>query len=190
MRTRREALAGIAGMMAAARLRGQASSPTSGGVNLEKLLSLFDYQAEAQKHISHGAWERIMGASADEITMRWNHEAYEHIRLKPRVLQDVSHVDTRVNLFGQEMAHPLILAPVGAQGFVYPQGDLASVRGAAMANATLCISSSASMKVEDVAHAATGPVWFQLYVQKDRGFTKELVERAEGAGCRALCVTV
>jgi 4-hydroxymandelate oxidase len=157
---------------------------------LDSLLSLFDFQAEAQKRISHGAWERIMGASADEITMRWNHEAYEHIRLKPRVLVDVSKVDTRVKLFGEDLPFPIILAPTGAQSFVHPEGDLASVRGAGTANATLCISSSASMKVEAIAKAATGPVWFQLYVQRDRGFTRELVQRAEGAGCRALCVTV
>jgi len=159
-------------------------------VNLDALLSLFDYQEEAQKHISHGAWERVMGAAADEITMRWNHEAYEHIRLKPRILVDVSKVDTRVTLFGRELPFPIILAPVGAQGFVYPDGDVASVRGAGMARATLCISSSASMKVEDVAKAATAPVWFQLYVQKDRAFTKDMVQRAEGAGCTGLCVTV
>jgi len=175
---------------AAARLHAQSPVAQPGAVNLDKLLSLFDYQAEAQKHISHGAWERIMGASADEITMRWNHEAYEHIRLKPRVLQDVSKIDTRVTLFGQPMAFPIILAPTGAQKFVHPEGDLASVRGAAMANATLCISSSASERVENIASATKGPVWFQLYVQKDRGFTKDLVQRAEGSGCRALCVTV
>ncbi len=159
-------------------------------VNLDALLSLFDFQDEAQKHISHGAWERVMGGAADEITMRWNREAYEHIRLKPRILVDVSNIDTRIRLFGRELPFPIILAPVGAQGFVYPEGDVASVRGAGMAGATLCISSSASMKVEDVAKAATAPVWFQLYVQKDRAFTRDLVQRAEGAGCSALCVTV
>ncbi len=158
--------------------------------NLDGLLSLFDFQAEAQKHISHGAWERIMGASADELTMRWNHEAYEHLRLKPRILVDVSKVDTRIKLFGRELPFPIILAPTGAQGFVYPEGDLASVRGAGMVGATLCISSSASIKVEDVAKVATAPVWFQLYVQRDRAFTKDLVQRAEGAGCSGLCVTV
>ena len=158
--------------------------------NLDKLLSLFDFESEAQKHISHGAWERIMGGSADEITLRWNREAYDHIRLKPRILIDVSKIDTRVKLFGQEMPFPIVLAPVGAQGFVHPDGDIAAVRGAGAAKATLCISSSASMKVEDVARAATGPVWFQLYVQRDRAFTKDLVQRAEDAGCRALCVTV
>src|SRR5579871_2995237 len=133
MRSRREVLISALGLPA---LRLGAQGQPRGEEKLDSLLSLFDFQAEAQKHISHGAWERVMGASADEITMRWNHEAYEHIRLKPRVLQDVSKVDTRVSLFGHQMPHPIILAPVGAQGFVYPEGDLASVRGAAMANAT------------------------------------------------------
>ncbi|HLY19225.1 MAG TPA: alpha-hydroxy acid oxidase [Bryobacteraceae bacterium] len=183
MFSRRDALLSLLGL-SAVRLRGQAQP------KLDQLLSLFDFQTEAQKRTSHGAWERIMGAAADEITMRWNHEAYEHIRLKPRILVDVSKVDTRVKLFGQELPFPIVLAPTGAQGVVYPDGDLASVRGAGAADATLCISSSASMKVEDVARAATGPVWFQLYVQRDRAFTRDLVQRAEAAGCRTLCVTV
>lgn len=161
-----------------------------GGQGLDRLLSLFDFEAEARTRISHGAWERIQGAAADEITMRWNREAYDHIRLKPRILVDVSKLDTRVNLFGQELPFPIILAPTGAQRFVHPEGELAVARGAAAAQAVLCISSSASMRVEDIAKAATGPVWFQLYVQKDRGFTRDLVQRAEGSGCRALCVTV
>jgi 4-hydroxymandelate oxidase len=190
--SRRELLFSALGLAAAAQLRAQNQTkpPVSAQVNLDKLLSLFDYQAEAEKHISHGAWERIMGASADEITMRWNHEAYEHIRLKPRILQDVSKLDTRVKLFGQELPFPIILAPTGAQSFVRPEGELAVARGAGAAKATLCISSSASMKVEDIARVATGPVWFQLYVQRDRAFTKDLVQRAEGSGCRGLCVTV
>jgi 4-hydroxymandelate oxidase len=183
MHSRREMLISAFGL-SAMRLRAQQPA------KLDQLLSLFDFQAEAQKHISHGAWERIMGASADEISMRWNHEAYEHIRLKPHILTDVSKLDTRVKLFGEELPFPIVLAPTGAQSFVYPEGDLESVRGAGAAKAAICISSSASMKVEDVAKAATGPVWFQLYVQRDRGFTRDLVQRAEGAGCRVLCVTV
>jgi len=157
---------------------------------IDELLSLADFESLANKRISHGAWERIQGGAADELTVRWNREAYEHIRLLPRVLVDVSKLDTRIKLFGQELPFPIVLAPTGAQGFVYPGGDLAAVQGAAAAKAILVISSSASKAVEEVAHAATGTVWFQLYVQRDRGFTRELVQRAEAAGCRALCVTV
>src|ERR1700743_1978333 len=109
-----------AAALSAARLFAQTPKPA-----LYQLLSLFDFQSEAEKHISHGAWERIMGASADELTMRWNHEAYEHIRLKPRILQDVSKIDTRVKLFGLELPFPIILAPTGAQRFVHPEGELA-----------------------------------------------------------------
>jgi 4-hydroxymandelate oxidase len=176
--TRRGALAGLLG--GAAALRAQSSA----------LLSLPDYETEARAHISHGAWERISGGAADEITLRWNTEAWQHIRLKPRVLVDVSHIDTRVRLLGTEMPFPILLAPTGGQGFIRPEGDLAAARGAAAAHATYVISSSASMPVDQVARGSGGATWFQLYVQKDRGFTKALVQRAEDAGCRALCVTV
>jgi len=157
---------------------------------IDRLLSLFDFETEARHKISHGAWERISGGSADEITLRWNHEAYEHIRLKPRALVDVSKLDTSVTLFGQRMPFPIVLAPTGGQKFVHPEGELAASRGAAAANATYVISSSASMRVEEIAKTATGPVWFQIYVQRDRGFTRDLIQRAEDSGCRVLCLTV
>ena len=157
---------------------------------LDRFLSLFDFEADARTRISHGAWERISGAAADEITLRWNREAYDHIRLKPRILVDVSKLDTRVTLLGQQLPFPILLAPTGGQRFVHPEGEVAAARGAAAAQAIYVISSSASMRVEDIARTAAGPVWFQLYVQRDRGFTRDLVQRAEDSGCRALCVTV
>lgn len=181
--TRRRALLSALGLAAerAARLHAQ---------ELEQALSLADFESLARNRISHGAWERVQGGAADEITVQWNREAYQHIRLRPRVLVDVSKLDTRVKLFGQELPFPILLSPTGAQGFVYPNGDLAVARGAGAARAILVISSSASLRVEEVAQAASGTVWFQLYVQKDRGFTRDLVQRAEAAGCRAICVTV
>jgi len=175
---------------ASAAIRLNAQSPAASGSELERLLSLFDFENEAHTRIPHGAWERISGGSADEITLRWNREAYEHIRLKPRILVDVSKLDTRVRLFGQELPFPILLAPTGGQRFIHPEGEVAAARGAAAANSIYVISSSASMKVEDIASSTKGPVWFQLYVQKDRAFTRDLVQRAEDSGCRALCVTV
>jgi len=183
--SRRELFLSSLGFTAAA-LRAQAPQSSE----LEKMLSLYDFEAAAHTKVSHGAWERISGGAADEITLRWNHEAYDHIRLKPKILIDVSKLDTRVTLFGQELPFPILLAPTGGQKFVHPEGEIAAARGAAAANATYVISSSASMRVEDIAKSATGPVWFQLYVQRDRGFTRDLVQRAEDSGCRALCVTV
>ena len=154
------------------------------------MLSVFDYERLAQAKIPHAAWERIGGGAADEITLRWNREAFDHLRLRPRVLVDVSKVDTSIRLLGHRLPFPILLAPVGAQCFVHPEGDLESVRGAGAAAAIITISSSASQPIEEVMQAATGPAWFQLYVQRDREFTRELVQRAESAGCRALCVTV
>ncbi len=154
------------------------------------MLSVFDYERLAQAKISHGAWERISGGAADEITLRSNREAFDRIRLRPRVLVDVSRIDTSMRLLGEVLAFPILLAPVGAQCFVHPEGDLESARGAGRAGALIVISSSASLPVEEVMQAANGPAWFQLYVQRDRDFTRELVQRAEAAGCRALCVTV
>jgi 4-hydroxymandelate oxidase len=154
------------------------------------LLSVFDYERLGQTKVTHGAWERISGGAADEISLRWNREAFDRLRLRPRVLVDVSNIDTGVQMLGCALPFPILLAPVGGQGFVCPDGDLESARGAAAAGTIITISSSASHPIEEVMKAATGPAWFQLYVQRDRGFTRELVQRAESAGCRALCVTV
>lgn len=184
--TRRQALLGALAIGVRSGLRAQGKR----AVDLDQALSLPDFEALAQGRISHGAWARVQGGAADEITVRWNRKAYDEIRLRPRVLVDVSKLDTSVTVLGEHLPFPIFLAPTGAQGFVYPNGELAVARGAGAAKALLVISSSASLRVEDVARAATGPVWFQLYVQRDRGFTRDLVQRAEAAGCRALCVTV
>src|SRR5580692_4915250 len=138
---------------------------------LDRLLSLFDFEAEAKTRVSHGAWARISGAAADEITLRWNHEAYEHIRLKPRALVDVSRLDTRVRLLGRELAFPILLAPTAYQKLSHPDGELATARGAGAADATMVLSTMSNVTMEDVAAVATRPLWFQLYVQPDRELT-------------------
>src|SRR5579871_444975 len=118
--TRRSAIFGVVG---GAILRGQSSS----------LLSLSDYEVEARARIVHGAWERIAGGSADEITLRWNQEVWQRMKLKPRVLVNVSHIDTTVRLLGRELPFPILLAPTGGQGLIRPEGDLEAARGAAAA---------------------------------------------------------
>jgi len=136
------------------------------------------------------AREYVTGAAADEITLRWNREAFERVALLPRVLMDVSKLDTRVTLLHQELPYPILLAPCGFQRAMHPEGEVATARGAGAAKALLVMSSAATTSVEEIAKAATGPLWFQLYVQRDRGFTRELVARAEQAGARALVLTV
>jgi 4-hydroxymandelate oxidase len=106
------------------------------------------------------------------------------------VLRDVSHVDTSTQVLGHKLAYPIMLAPSALHTLAHPEGEVATARGAGNANAAMVLSTMSSYSVEDVTKAASQPVWFQLYVQADRGFTKHLVQRAEAAGCKALCVTV
>jgi 4-hydroxymandelate oxidase len=204
--TRREALKSVAAFAAAAALplttRGQEtpkdaakSSPATPkqrmmAASAAEPVCLTDFEPLAKAKMSHMAWEYVNSAAADEITVKWNREAFARIRLKPRVLIDVSKLDTRVTLFGQEMPFPILLAPTSSHRITHPEGEIATAHGASAARATMVLSTLSTTSVEDVAAALKTPLWFQLYVQQDRGFTRELVQRAPAAGCRALCLTV
>lgn len=153
-------------------------------------VDVMDYARLAPAHMSKMAWEYISGGAVDELTERWNHEAYEHIRLRPRNLVDVSRLDLRTRLFGVEMPFPILLAPTAYHRLAHPEGELATVRGANATGATMVLSTYSTTSLEEVAAAAQVPLWFQLYVQPDRDFTRALVHRAEAAGYRALAVTV
>ena len=168
----------------------QAGGDSSADPAFVDAVSVSDLHAIALLRMPPMAREFIEGAAADEISLRWNREAYDRIRLDPRVLRDVSRVDTRVKLLGLELPCPILLAPTALHKLVHPEGELATVRGAGAGQAAMTLSTMSSVTLEEVAHAASGPLWFQLYVQKDRGFTAELVKRAESAGYKALVVTV
>lgn len=152
--------------------------------------TLEDYESLAKGHIPEMAHAYISGAAGDETTLRWNRESFQKLRLNPRVLVDVSRLDTRTTLLGMEMPSPILLAPTAYHKLVNPEGEVATARAASRAGATMVLSSFANTAVEDVARSTTSPLWFQLYVQRDRALTRDMVQRAEGAGCRALCVTV
>src|SRR5271156_4159587 len=149
-------------------------------------ICLADFQALAQAKMPAMAWESVTAGAGDEITLRGNEEAFQRIRLKPRVRVDVSKLDTRVSLFGQEHAFPILLAPTAGHKLLHAEGELASARGAGAADTTMVLSCFSGTSLEDVAAAAKGPLWFQLYVQPDHGFTRALVQRVEAAGYRAL----
>lgn len=153
-------------------------------------VDISDYTKLAPSRMTPLAWEYMSGGAADELTLHWNEEAYRKIRLRPNVLVDVSKVDTRITLLGQEMPHPIFLAPAAYHKLLHPEGELATARGAAAAGATFVLSTTATTSIEDVAKVATKPLWFQLYVQPDREFTRDLVKRAEASGYKALVVTV
>ncbi len=135
-------------------------------------------------------YEYVASGAADENSLRWNRESLDKIRLLPRVLVDVSNVDTRVTLVGQEMAFPILLAPTAFHRLHHPEGEIATAQGAGAASATFVVSSYTTTPIEEISRVATQPLWFQLYIQRDRGFVKDVIQRVEAAGCRALCVTV
>lgn len=157
---------------------------------LTDLLCLDDVEKAAHALMPPPVRDFIAGGAADELTLRWNHEKYQDIRLNPKVLQDLSALDCSLTLFGHRHRMPIVLAPTANHRAVHPEGELATVRGAGKAGVTFVLSSGANTSIEDVAKAATEPVWFQLYVAKDRGLAKALIARVEAAGAKALCVTV
>lgn len=153
-------------------------------------VNLHEYEPLARAALTPMAWDYLAGGSGDERTLAWNRERFDAVRLWPRVLRDVSRIDTRLTLLGTDLPFPVLLAPTGFQRLFHAEGECATARGAGAAGALWTLSTAATTSLEDCAAWASGPLWFQMYVQRDRAFTLELVRRAEAAGCRALVVTV
>lgn len=161
----------------------------------DQVVTLADHEAHARTRLDDNAWAYFSGGAADELTLRANRQAWEALHLMPRVLRPLAGGHTRVQLLGRTLAHPILLAPVAYQVMAHPDGELATAHAAAALGAGLVLSTQASLPLETVAHAVLtepgrGPLWFQLYIQHDRGFTRELVQRAEAAGYEALVLTV
>ncbi len=154
------------------------------------IVAVRDYEAYAQERMTPQAWAWLSGGSADESTLRDNLAAFARLQLQGRVLRDLAGGDTRLTLFGHTFEYPVFLAPVAYHKLAHPQGELATVLGASALKAGMIVSTQASTSLEDIAAAAQTPLWFQLYIQRDRGFTRELVQRAEQAGYQALVVTL
>lgn len=159
------------------------------------VVTLADHEAHARTRLDDNAWAYFSGGAADEITLRANRDAWDSLQLSTRVLRDLVGGHTRVELLGRTLAHPILLAPVAFQRMAHPDGEIATAYAASMQGAGVVLSSQASMPMEHVAQAVLGeaqrgPLWFQLYFQHDRGFTRQLIQRAEQAGYEALVLTV
>jgi isopentenyl diphosphate isomerase/L-lactate dehydrogenase-like FMN-dependent dehydrogenase len=148
---------------------------------LEKLASE-KLPAIAYDYYRSGAW--------DEQTLRANTSEYEKIKISYRVLRDVSERDLSTRLFERKIPFPMVIAPTAFHKLAHEDGELATARAAKNTGLTMTISSLATCRLEEIAEAAGSEFWFQLYVNKDREFTKQMVQRAEAAGCKALVVTV
>ena len=154
------------------------------------IVCLDDFETLARERLPHATFEFIASGAADEVSLRWNREAYQNIALRPRVLEDVSRIDTTVTLFGDTFPYPFLLAPVAYQKLLHPEGEVAAALGAGRVGVTYVVSTASTCAIEEIANAARAPLWLQIYLQSDRGVTRELVDRATAVGVRALCLTV
>ncbi len=133
--------------------------------------------------------------AGDEVTLRDNRAAFERVKLRPRMLVDVSDRNLTTKVLGQPLQLPLLIAPMAFQCLAHPEGEVATALAASQAGIGMVLSTLATKSIEEVATAncnpnSTAPQWFQLYVHKDRGVTRTLVERACAAGYKAICLTV
>jgi L-lactate dehydrogenase (cytochrome) len=150
--------------------------------------SVSDYRALAKARLPHFLFEYLDGGSYDEVTLRRNVEDLRSVALKQRVLRDVSSIDLSTQLFGQRWAMPVGLGPVGLSGLYARRGEVQAAKAAAAAGIPFALSTLSACSIGEVARAA--PLWFQLYIVKDRGFVSDMIRRAKEAGCGALLLTV
>jgi len=153
-------------------------------------LNIDDLRLAARRHLPRTIFEFLDGGSQDEITLRRNRTDFERWAFTTRVMTDVSKRDLSTTVLGTPLAFPLILAPTGLAGILRRQGELAASRAAAKAGVPYCLSTMATCSIEQIAEASPVDRWFQLYVLRDRGITKSMIDRARASGCKALVLTV
>ena len=154
------------------------------------LVNLFDYEARAHELLPRMAYDYYASGANDEVTLRENRAAFDRISLHYHVLRDVSQRDLATTVLGEPIPMPVLVAPMAFQALAHPEGELATARATASAGTVMVVSTLANYSVEEIAAVTTGPLWFQLYAYKDRGATRDLVQRVEAAGYRALVLTV
>ncbi|MEW7278391.1 alpha-hydroxy acid oxidase [Aquimarina sp. 2201CG1-2-11] len=163
----------------------------------KKLVNLKEFENIARRELPKDIYDYLSGGANDEITVHENHEAYSKIKLYPRVLKSVEKRDVSIQMMGKKIAMPIFIAPTAFHCLANEEGELATVKAAAMANTIMIVSMASTVSLERIANAAKNPkinkapeLWFQLYIQPDIEITKLFVKRAEDAGYSALVVTV
>ena len=153
---------------------------------VDNLLNVADYERMAERKLDPGAYGYFAGGAGDEVTLRENVDAFGRLTLRPRVLADVSGLSTAATVLGHELAMPILVAPTAFQRLAHPDGEVATARAAARAGTIFCLSTVATTAPAEITE---GVRWFQLYVFKDRGLTRSLVEEAVQAGFSAILLT-
>jgi 4-hydroxymandelate oxidase len=156
---------------------------------MRKVVNINDLAALAHGSLPTEAWDYLAGGAEDEHTVAENRRAFRRIKLRPRVLTDVSRLELSTTVLGQPIAFPVLLGPTSPQRLFHPEAELATARAAASAGTIAVCSTDSHFSIEEVA-AVASPPWFQLYCYHSRATTERLIRRVEDAGCRALVVTV
>jgi 4-hydroxymandelate oxidase len=153
-------------------------------------VNLRDWEEAARAQLDPMAWGYYASGARDQITLSENQAAFRRIALHYKVMVDVSNRSTATTVLGTPVSTPILVAPTAFHKLAHPGGEVATAKGASAADTVMVLSTLSNTDMEDVVAASARPVWFQLYIYKDRGATRALVERAEAAGCEALVLTV
>lgn len=149
-----------------------------------------DYRRIAEDRLPRALFDYIDGGAYEEVTLRANTSDLQAIELKQRVMRDVSKIETRVDVLGEPWAMPVVLAPIGMGGMMAKRAEVQAVRAADAFGVPFCLSTVAICSLEEVAKAAKRPFWFQLYMLRDRGAVREILQRARDVGVKTLVFTV
>ena len=149
-----------------------------------------DYRRLAEKRLPRFLFDYIDGGANDELTMAANIADFQRLKLKQRVMRDVSNISTATTIAGEATSMPVILAPVGMAGLMARRGEVQGVRAANAAGVPFTLSTVGICPLEEVAAASSKPFWFQLYMIRDRGIVRDMLTRAQAAGCTTLVFTV
>ncbi len=156
----------------------------------EPLVNLADFERAAASRLPKMVYDYYAGGALDELTLRDIRSAYDRIPLWFHTLVDVSGRSTETTVLGERVSMPVLVAPTAFHRMAHPEGELATARAARAAGTIMIVSTLSNTDVEDIARTAPGPLWFQLYIYKDRAATRDLVARVEAAGCGAILLTV
>lgn len=151
--------------------------------------NIADLRDIARRRVPRAFFEYADRGSYDETTLRENRRAFDRLQLRQRVMQDVDHRSLATTILGEPASMPLAIAPTGMTGLQHGSGEILGARAAAAASIPFCLSTVSICSIEQVRAACDTPFWFQVYVMRDRGFTRELIRRARAAECSALMVT-
>ncbi len=153
-------------------------------------VNIFDFEAIARERLPKEEYDYIAGGATDELSVERNRRAFESWALRPRVLRDVSRLDLSTTVLGTKVDLPVLIAPCGGHKKAHPEGEFATFRAAASRGTILAVSANSSTSFEDLAQAAPGALWVQLYPFRDKALLADWLGRAKRAGYKAVCVTL